>query len=168
MLAHVQDPRAVKAYVKDLGTVQINFNEGSLDNENFGIREDYRLYDKITNYFPPEEPEKAALIPLVFSALLGLLFFYFFTSLFSNGANLSNLSFWGTIFLINYFLILAILVAFWIGQAGPFKMNLVVTLWVLVAAAPFTLFTMNMGLAPEDCHVSGFQLPRESKSKKSN
>jgi len=44
-------------------------------------------------------------------------------------------------------------------------MNLVVTLWVLVAAAPFTLFTMNMGLTPEDCHVSGFQL-KESKSKK--
>lgn len=115
MTAHVQDPRAVKSFVKDLGTVQILFNEGSLDNENFGIREDYRLYDKITNYFPPEEPEKAALIPLVFSALLGLVFFYFFTSLFSNGANLSNLSFWGMIFLVNYFMILAILVAFWIG-----------------------------------------------------
>jgi len=47
-------------------------------------------------------------------------------------------------------------------------MNLVVTLWVLVAAAPFTLFTMNMGLTPEDCHVSGFQLPSSSKGKKSN
>jgi hypothetical protein len=115
LLAHVEDPRADKPYVKDLGTFQINFNEGSLDNDNFGIREDFKLYDKITNYFPPEEPAKGALIPLVFSGILGFMLFYYYTTLFTNGANLSNLSFWGMIFLINYIVVLVIIVAFWIG-----------------------------------------------------
>jgi hypothetical protein len=68
----------------------------------------------------------------------------------SNHANLSNLSFWGLVFAVNYVGILAIIVAFWI------EVNLVNTLWILLAVSPITLFTMNKGLTPENCHVPGF------------
>lgn len=86
--------------------------------------------------------------------------------LYKNEANLSNLSFWGLIFLGNYLIILLIIVAFWIGSAGAFKLNLVYTLWILAFAAPITLVTMNFGLTPENCHVSGFFNPVDKDKKK--
>lgn len=168
MKVHVEDPRAVKSFVKDLGTLQINFNEGSQEGTNMGIRDDYTLYEKITNYFPPEPEPTSPIIPLAFCGLLGFMFFMFFIQLFSNGANLGNLSFFGLIFIINYAAILAIIVFFWFGFVGPFKLNLVSTLWILAAATPVTLFTMNYGLNPENCKVSGFQKPSPAKGKKEN
>lgn len=51
-----------------------------------------------------------------------------------------------------------IIVAFWI------KVNLVNTLWILLAVSPFTIFVMNKGLTPENCHISGFQRPLKSKA----
>jgi len=66
------------------------------------------------------------------------------------------------IFALNYLAILGIIVAFWI------KINLVNTLWILLAVTPVTLFTMNKGLNPENCHISGFEKKeKESGSKKS-
>lgn len=165
---HVEDPRAAKPFVKDLGTFQINFNEGSQDGTNLGTREDYQLYETITNYFPPEPEPTSPFIPLAFSGLLGFMFFLFFVQLFSNGANLGNLSFFGLLFIINYAIILAIIVCFWLGFVGPFKLNLVITLWILAAATPVTLFTMNYGLTPENCKVSGFQKSSSGKQKKDN
>lgn len=125
------------------------------------------MYEIITNYFPPEPEAQSPMIPLAFCGVLVLMFLWFFSQLFDNGSNLGNLSFFGLIFMINYAVILAILVAFWIGTVGPFKLNLVNTLWILAAATPFTLFTMNQGLTPENCHVSGFQnIYQGGKSKK--
>lgn len=134
-----------------MGVLSINFNDGSVEATNFGVRDDFKLLDKITNYFPPEEEPKGALIPLVFSAILGFLFLRFVGSLYGNGANLSLISFSGVVFAANYLLILAIIVAFWL------KINLVNTLWILAALTPVTLFTMNKGLTPENCHISGFE-----------
>ena len=145
-----EDPRSAQRYDQVVGTLNINFAEGSSETDNSGIRDDFKLYDKITNYFPPEEPPKGALIPFVFTSAIGLLFLMFVNHLYSNQANFSNISFWGLVFAINYLGILAIIVAFWI------KINLVNTLWILLAAAPFTLFTMNKGLTPDNCHISTF------------
>ena len=79
-----------------------------------------------------------------------LLFVVYFLQLFANGANLSNISFWGFMFTVNYLAVLGVIVAFWI------EINLVNTLWILLAISPVTVFTMNMGLDGENCHVSGF------------
>lgn len=68
------------------------------------------------------------------------------------------MSFWGLLFTLNYMGIIAIIVAFWV------KINLVNTLWILLAVAPVTLFTMNKGLTPENCHVSGFKKTEKSKN----
>ena len=142
-----------------MGVLSITFNDGSIEATNFGVREDFKLLDKITNYFPPEEVEKGAMIPLVFSGILGFLFLKFVGTLYGNGANLSLLSFSGFIFALNYMLILAIIVAFWL------KINLVNTLWILAALSPITLFTMNKGLTPENCHISGFEKKEERQGK---
>lgn len=157
MVVHIDDPRAVKAHKFDLGILYVNFNEGSAEGSNSRVRDDYRLLDKITNYFPPEEPEKGSLIPLVFSVGIVSLFLYYVGQIYSCQANMSKLSFWGSVFTLNYMGILAIIVAFWI------KVNLVNTLWILLAVAPVTLFTMNKGLTPENCHVSGFQKTGKNK-----
>jgi len=79
--------------------------------------------------------------------------------MFSNHANWTNFSFWGFLFALNYLVILAIIVAFWV------EVNLVNTLWILLAVSPITLFTMNKGLTPENCHVPGFS--KEAKKEKS-
>ena len=142
-----------------MGVLSINFNDGSVEATNFGVRDDFKLLDKITNYFPPEEEPKGALIPLVFSAILGFLFLRFVGSLYGNGSNLSLISFSGVVFAANYLLILAIIVAFWL------KINLVNTLWILAALTPVTLFTMNKGLTPENCHISGFEKKDERQGK---
>lgn len=157
MVVHIDDPRAVQAHKFDLGILYVNFNEGSAEGSNSRVRDDYRLLDKITNYFPPEEPEKGSLIPLVFSVGIVTLFLYYVGQIYSCQANMSKLSFWGSVFTLNYMGILAIIVAFWI------KVNLVNTLWILLAVAPVTLFTMNKGLTPENCHVSGFQKTGKNK-----
>jgi len=60
-----------------LGSLVVNFNDGSIEATNFGVRDDFKLLDKITNYFPPEEEPKGALIPLVFSAIMIGYFFNF-------------------------------------------------------------------------------------------
>lgn len=147
---HVADNRATNTVTKDLGTLQINFNEGSNEINNSGSRDDYTLYPKILNYFPPEEEAKGSIIPLVFCGIIGFCFMVYFTSVFSNNANLKNLGFMGLLFVLNYFAIYAIILAFWI------EVNLVNTLWILLAATPVTLFLMNAGIAPEDCAISGF------------
>lgn len=165
---HVEDPRAAKPFVKDLGTFQVNFNEGSQDGTNLGIRDDYVLYDLITNYFPPEPPAQSPIIPLAFSGLLLFMFFVYFVQLYANGANFGNMSFFGLLFMINYGAVLLFICAFWIGSLGPYKLNLVIALWVLAAAAPVTLLMMNYGLTPENCYVSGFQKAAAGKSKKDN
>lgn len=72
------------------------------------------MYDNIINYFPPEEEEKANFIPLLFSSGLGLMFLYFVSNLIGAGANLSNLTFWGVLFTLNYLSIFGIIVAFWV------------------------------------------------------
>lgn len=114
--------------------------------------------DTITNYFPPEPTPKGALIPLIFSGLIVAIFLYYFQTITQLQANLSNMSFWGILFAGNYVLILLVIVAFWV------KINLINTLWILLALSPVTLFTMNKGLTPENCHISGFQKPIKSKS----
>lgn len=135
-----EDPRTSESFTQVLGNLHINFNEGSTETNNSGERDDFKLYDTITNYFPPEEPEKSAIIPLAFSGMIVFLFVMYLNHVYGNSANFSNLSFWGLIFAANYIGILVIIVAFWI------KINLVNTLWILLAAAPVTLFTMNKGL----------------------
>ena len=134
--------------------MSIDFDEGSLDREYNMVREDYKLYDIITNYFPPEPEAKGATIPLVFSGLLTFGLFVFIGSLYNNGANLSKLGGAGLLFLLNYLAIYGVIVAFWI------EINLVNTLWILVGMTPVTLFTMHIGLREEDCEI---QVEKKSK-----
>jgi hypothetical protein len=117
-----------------------------------GVRQDYKLFENIVNYFPPSEAPKQPTIPLVFCGILVILVVTFIVSVTANSGNLNNLSFSGCLFVINYLLILGVIVAFWI------KVNLVNTLWILVALAPVTLFTMNVGINAESCQVQEFFL----------
>lgn len=110
----VEDPRAINSYQIELGKFQVNFNDGTSDGDNLGLRSDYKLLDIITNYFPPEEADKSPIIPLIFSVVIGSLFFYFVTQLFANGANMSNLTFWGLLFSVNYMVVIGVIIAFWI------------------------------------------------------
>lgn len=157
-ILHVEDSRAVNKIDQNLGTLSINFDDGSVEATNFGIREDFKLLDKITNYFPPEEKQKGAMIPMAFSAVIVGLFLHFMGSMYGNNANLSNITFGGFIFSMNYILILLIIIAFWI------KINLVNTLWILLAVTPVTLYTMNLGLTPSNCHISEFEKKEEKGS----
>lgn len=121
------------------------------------------MLDKITNYFPPEEPEKGALIPLVFAGLIICNGLYFLLKLIENKANLSNMSFWGFLFTLNYSAILVIIVAFWVNC-----FNLVNCLWIMLALSPVTLFMMNKGLTPDNCHIAQFEKPGSSGKKVKN
>ena len=89
-------------------------------------------------------------MPLAFSAVIGLLFVVYTGQLFATGANLSNLSVWGLIFALNTLGVLGVIIAFWI------EVNLVNTLWILLGLSPVTLFVMNKGLTPANCHISEF------------
>jgi len=144
------DSRAPEQQFLKMKSITIDLLEGSTENSNHGIREDFKLFDKIDNYFPPEEEETLFMMPMIGSGILVVLFGYFLIQLPSNGVNLSNFSFSGLIFTLNYLLILTVIVAFWI------EVNLVNTLWILVFLSPFTLISMNMGLSAENCHVTGF------------
>ena len=166
LLLHIDDPRAKEPVVKNLGSFQINFNEGSQDGTNLGVRDDYQLYETITNYFPPEPKAASPIFPMAFTGIILLMFTLFFLQIFQNGSNLGQLSFFGLLFLMNFATILLIIIFFWFGYIGPFKLNLVNTLWLLLAATPVTLFTMNYGLTPENCHVSAFQKTITGKGKK--
>ena len=158
---HVEDPRADEPLVRDLGKLTVDFNEGSMDRTYDSMREDYKMYDKIVNYFPPEPPAKGATIPLFFSALLvgGLL--VFIGSIFTNRANLSGLTFFGFIFMLTYIAVYGIIVVFWIGKIGDFQINLVNTLWIMVGLVPLTMMMMHLGLPEEKCEV-----PKYTKKKK--
>lgn len=157
-MVKIADARALNTVTVDMGTFQINFNEGSSEGDNSGLRDDYQLLDKITNYFPEEQEEKAPFVPLVFSALIGSLLLFYVTKVYENQANLSNITFWGFLFTLNYLVVLFVIVAFWI------QVNLINTLWILLALTPVTLLTMNYGLTPESCHVSNFQKNVKSKT----
>jgi|TARA_B110000285_G_C15108125_1_gene609271 hypothetical protein len=159
----VEDPRAKNSFEQVLGTLQINFNEGSNENTNTGIREDYTMYPVITNYFPPEEPPRGAFIPLLFAgALVGLFSLFLIQSFFGSAMDkvslFGNLSAWGFLLVVNYLGIYAIIVAFWV------KINLINTLWTILAIALPTLFLMNKGLTPDGCHVSGFSKALKAKN----
>ena len=135
----------------ELGDFQVNFNEGSSDTSNTGIRDDYQLLDVILNYFPPEDEEKSSVIPLIFSCIIAVVFLWFVISIYSNGSNLSNMTIWGFLFTLTYMAIILIIVAFWI------QINLINTLWMLLAMTPITLFMMNKGLTPDNCQIPPFK-----------
>ena len=97
------------------------------------------MLDKITNYFPPEEPEKGALVPLVFAGLIVCHGLYFLLKLLENKANLSNMSFWGFLFTLNYAAILGVIVAFWVNC-----FNLVNCLCIMLAISVL-LATSSIG-----------------------
>ena len=67
---HSSDPRASNSLKIKLGSFNVNFMEGSSEGNNLRVRDDYRLFDIINNYFPPEEPEKGAAVPLAFCGVL--------------------------------------------------------------------------------------------------
>jgi|DEB0MinimDraft_12_1074336.scaffolds.fasta_scaffold49049_1 hypothetical protein len=150
MTVHCEDSRANNVAFTEENPIEIIIEGGNEDNQNDGIREDFKLFEIITNYFPPEEEQKGFLIPAIFAGALGLLFLWNLGSTVGIGANLSNISFWGFLFTLDYLLILGVIVAFWI------KVNLIITLWTLVFLAPFTLILMNFGLTAENCHISAF------------
>ena len=100
------------------------------------MRDDYKLLDKITNYFPPEEAQKGSIIPIIFALAISGLAFYYVSQVYTHQGNLNNMSFWGSIFVANYLLILLVIVAFWV------KVNLVNTLWILLALSPITIYVM--------------------------
>ena len=133
----------------------IDFNEGSAERIYDGIRDDYKMYDTITNYFPPEPEPMSPVIPLAFSGLIVFALLIFISSLFSNGANVGKLSFGGILFILNFLAIYGVIVAFWV------EINLVNTMWILAAAAIPTMFTMHIGLP--DCEVPKYKKPQKSK-----
>merc|ERR1712226_1489582 len=113
-MGHISDSRVADSFTKELGSLNIDFNEGSHDRVYDNVRDDYRLLDTITNYFPPEPEAKGGLIPLVFSGVLVFGFLMFVQSVFANHANLKNITGVGFIFIISYLAVYFVIVAFWI------------------------------------------------------
>ena len=97
-----------------MGSINVDFLDGHADRDNLGGRADFKLYGKIVNIFDVEEPEKSPLVPMVFTIAIGGLFLYFFTGIYSNGANLTDMTFWGFLFTLNFLAIIGIIVAFWV------------------------------------------------------
>jgi hypothetical protein len=147
---HAHDFNTNRHAMNALETIKVDFIDGSSNRNNLEGRADFKLYGKIVNIFDEEPAQKSALIPTIFAGLIGVFFVQFFFGLYSNGANFSDMSFWGMLFSINFLVILGVIVAFWI------KINLVITLWVLLALTPVTLFMMNKALTSDNCHISGF------------
>lgn len=147
---HAHDFNTNKKAFKSLQTIKVDFIDGSDERNNLEGRVDFKMYGKIVNIFDEEPAQKSPFIPTVFSGLIAVFFVQFFFGLYSNGANFSDMSFWGMLFSANFLVILGVIVAFWI------KINLVITLWVLLALSPITLFMMNKGLTSDNCHISGF------------
>lgn len=148
MTLHIQDPR-MDSYSKKLGSFTVDFNEGSHSRIYDGQRDDYKMYEKITNYFPPEPEPMSPVIPMAFSGLMVFALLTFISSLFSNGANVGKLSVGGILFILNFLAIYGVIVAFWV------EINLVNTMWILAAAAIPTMFTMHIGIP--DCEVAKYK-----------
>ena len=150
---YLKDPNAQGVSTKTIDPVELDFIGGAKGDNRLG-RSDFRIYDKIINIFEPEQPKKSPIIPLVASAGVIVIFFWFFGQLYTIGANLNSFSFWGLLFSLNYFAVLMVIVAFWI------EINLVNTLWIMLALSPVTLFTMNQGLTADNCHISSYMKPK--------
>jgi hypothetical protein len=145
--AQAADKKGLVTY--EIGSV--NLNQGEMGNDNRLGRKDFELYEKIINIFDEPPAEKGSAVPLAFSLLILAGLLNFVVKTYKEGSNLTNFSFWGLLFSLNYLLVIFVIVAFWL------KINLINTLWILVALTPVTLFTMNMGLNADNCHIGTFQ-----------
>ena len=115
------------------------------------MRDDYRLLDVITNYFPPEPEAPGSVIPMIFSVVLVVGFLIFCQSVFANHANLSNISGGGLLLIVGYLAVYCVIVAFWV------EVNLVNTLWTLLGLIPIFIGLTHIGLPQEGCQVTGFK-----------
>ena len=73
-------------------------------------------------------------------ASIAFAFIYYLTAQSSLAGNVSNVDFWGVAMLLNIAGILAVITAFWVS------VNLIDTLWTLLALTPVTLFIFNKGM----------------------
>lgn len=61
---------------------------------------------------------------------------------------MKRMDFWGTLLTVNILVLLGVIVAFWVS------INLVDTLWLLLALSPFSLLIFSKGLAGSaDCEI---------------
>ena len=61
---------------------------------------------------------------------------------------MAKLDFWGALMVLNILAVLGVIVAFWV------HVNLIDTLWTMLALTPVTLFLFQMGLGGKaDCNV---------------
>lgn len=146
----VTNPLTGFFYEEKVGDVKVDFGGNGNDGNNRKRRTDFELYDKIINIFDEPPPQKNPILPLLVSAIIVGMLLMFMHKLIANGANHNNFSGWGFLFTVNYLVIYLVIIAFW------FKINLINTLWFLLALTPLTLFTMNKGLTADNCHISGF------------
>ena len=65
---------------------------------------------------------------------------YYLMAQSSLSANISRVDFWGVAMLLNIAGILAVITAFWVS------VNLIDTLWTMLALTPVTLFIFNKGM----------------------
>ena len=81
-------------------------------------------------------------------ALISVLFFYYIDLQRKSQANIKRMDFWGFVMLLNILALLGVILAFWV------QVNLIDTLWCLLALTPVTLFVFSKGLSGSaDCEI---------------
>lgn len=136
------DQSAETEAVWPLGTLNVWFKEGQSDANNQRMNENYFPDREIIAQFPPaDEKDINPAIAFAFVVGVALAFLWYLGQQMGLKANTKRLDFWGMLILANIAAILGVIVAFWL------HVNLIDTLWILLAMAPFTLFIFSKGLA---------------------
>jgi len=143
------DANALETVVWDLGRLEVWFKEGLHDANNQRMHENYFPKKEILSQFPPQDHrEKSPILAFAGVAAIVVAFMVYLRAQMELSANTKRMDFWGSLLTVNILVLLGVIVAFWIS------INLIDTLWLLLALAPFSLFIFSKGLeGSADCEV---------------
>lgn len=124
-----------------LGSVSVWFKEGSATATNNHTPATFLPKSEIRASYPPPDKQGSQIVSGIVCAAIALCFFAYTARQFSLGVPLAKLNFMGSLLLLSLMVLLALVIAFWIG-----KINLIELGWTVVLTAPVTLFCLFKGL----------------------
>ncbi|CDW80313.1 dolichyl-diphosphooligosaccharide--protein glycosyltransferase subunit 2-like [Stylonychia lemnae] len=157
---HASDFRAQRNEVWDLGTLNVWFKQGLEEGNNLGLKDIYQPDKVIVHIFPEIQPERSLFLPLIGLSLITAVFGQYVLYLLGNKANLSKLTFTGTLFILTILLILLIFTAFWI------EVKLIPTLWLLLFISPVVFLICQRGLIQADCTIPEYRAQIQGSKKR--
>ena len=132
----------------DLGRVPVWFKEGSATATNNHIPQSFLPKSEIHASYPPPDKQGSPIVSGIVCAAIALCFFVYTARQFSLGVPLAKLNFMGCLLLLSLIVLLALIMAFWIGY-----INLIQLGWIVVFTAPVTLFCLFKGMRETDARV---------------